>query len=1294
MIGRRTFERPDRIWEYGMKKSLLFWRLVASISLVLLLLGGMANAATVQVRFWSLESPVLVDRDVPTGMSPAEAAVRALVAGPIQPETNMGISSRIPAGVSINNLVITSDSVEVDLSKEILVGLNEAALEAIFNQFRTTLGDFPAISTIKLTYNGKLLSSYLAPAPEVSSLPDIQTPAPIVGAVGLSGKKISVGPSHGKYWVGWWGWQRSDPCGFGEAVLEDTNSVRLVQYLKQYLTQDGATFICPRQLDESAGAGYNGDTGLPWWKMCAQTWLHNIGAPTSVWASSSGNTGADTATDRSGDDIRARPLWADYNNADIYIAHHTNAGGGGTATGTETYYDSAMEHPAWVSASTTLATQVQNNVVAAIQSTYDSSWISHGTPVKDSAGAFGEIRIPNRPACLIELAFHDDCARDASYLTDNFFRSVAEWGLYKGICTYFGNTPTWDKYSCEFVSHDIPAAMTVGQRYTVHVTMRNRGVLWNDARSFHLGAVGESDPFSATTRQTITGEVGPGSTYAFTYTLRAPLALGTYSTDWQMLRDGFQWFGPTVSQTIVVTGTPDTEAPTVPTGLSATAINEMRCDLSWTASTDDRGVIGYNIYRNNVKIGTSATTSYSDVTCQPSTTYTYEVAAYDDFTNESGRSLPAQATTPAPSPPTTPQNLHGTGSTTSTISMAWNASTDNLGVVGYRVFRNGVQVGTTTGVSYTDTGLNYSSSYNYQVDAYDAVPSYSAKSTTVAMSTPTPSFYTWIQTTSNADAYIRSGSPTTAGGTGGIQSGWSSTASIAIRRGLVRWDMTGAPAQAAIVSASNSVRVKLYCYTRSVNTATDIYLNKVNADWTEAGATWNTSNAAYDQLFATTSVTAVGDYTWYWNGSTLGLPLQNKGVIVRNQNETTANPKIFNDRENVGVPTIPAALPPRLEVDYYDIVAPVSCSININSSAVYTTYPTVTLALSASDFPSGMSQMQFSADGTTYSTPEAYATSKSYTLSGEGLKTVYVKFKDISGNWSAPVSDTIILDTVPPTGTIKINDGVAYATSSSVTLTLSSVDAVQMQFCNANGTWSSWEAYATSKSWSLSAGDGDKTVYVHFKDAAGNASSETISDDITVDTAAPTISIGAPSVTSTAGGPVTYEITYSGANAITLADGNITLNKGLTADAGSVVVSGTDLTTRTVTISGITGTGTLGISIAAETASDNAGNTAAAAGPSATFDVVKLQSYTLINKATTDEIMVDAAGKFLFTVLGKVTPIDVNSFSVDDGSNKPVTVIFAGHGFTSVDYVSATGTLDVSNPALPVLTAQVVKKLN
>jgi len=212
-----------------------------------------------------------------------------------------------------------------------------------------------------------------------------------------------------------------------------------------------------------------------------------------------------------------------------------------------------------------------------------------------------------------------------------------------------------------------------------------------------------------------------------------------------------------------------------------------------------------------------------------------------------------------------------------------------------------------------------------------------------------------------------------------------------------------------------------------------------------------------------------------------------------------------------------------------------SGDVSINNGDTYVTSPSVTITLSAYD-TNDVRQMKFSKDNTTWTTPETYKATKSWTLSlGDGTKTVYVKFKDEAGNWSAAYSDTIILVTTPPTGSINIENGAAYASSSAVTLNLSATDAngvSQMQFSADNATWTAPEAYAATKSWTLPAGDGPKTVYVKFQDNAGNWSTVR-SDAIILDTALPTGSItingSATYTTSTA---VTLTLSASDTNGI------------------------------------------------------------------------------------------------------------------------------------------------------------------
>jgi chitodextrinase len=168
---------------------------------------------------------------------------------------------------------------------------------------------------------------------------------------------------------------------------------------------------------------------------------------------------------------------------------------------------------------------------------------------------------------------------------------------------------------------------------------------------------------------------------------------------------------------------PDSTKPTVPSGLTAKATDGTHIALNWGASSDNVGVTGYRIYRGGVQVGTSTTTSYTDGGLTPNTSYSYTVTAVDAAQNESTPSNTASAATPivdtsAPSPPGT---LLATKSAKKPwkVTLTWSPSSDNVGVSGYRVFRNNTQIGTTSSLSYVDSrpvkGTN-----SYTVKAYDA----------------------------------------------------------------------------------------------------------------------------------------------------------------------------------------------------------------------------------------------------------------------------------------------------------------------------------------------------------------------------------------------------------------------------------------------------------------------------------------------------------------------------------------------------------------------------------------------
>jgi hypothetical protein len=189
----------------------------------------------------------------------------------------------------------------------------------------------------------------------------------------------------------------------------------------------------------------------------------------------------------------------------------------------------------------------------------------------------------------------------------------------------------------------------------------------------------------------------------------------------------------------------------------------------------------------------------------------------------------------------------------------------------------------------------------------------------------------------------------------------------------------------------------------------------------------------------------------------------------------------------------------------------------------------------------------------------------------------------------------------------------------------------------------------------VNTGTGNGNVILNFANATGLTPGLTTTlpfagQAYTVDKTAPTTTIGAPSASITKNGPVTYTVTYADANfnASTLVAGNITLNKTGTAN-GTPAITGSGAT-RTVTISGITGDGTIGISVIAGTAGDLAGNSAPAAGPSATFTVDNTAPTVIISSTASNPT--------------HITPI-------------PVTLTFSENvtGFISANVSLNTGTI-------------------
>ena len=191
---------------------------------------------------------------------------------------------------------------------------------------------------------------------------------------------------------------------------------------------------------------------------------------------------------------------------------------------------------------------------------------------------------------------------------------------------------------------------------------------------------------------------------------------------------------------------------------------------------------------------------------------------------------------------------------------------------------------------------------------------------------------------------------------------------------------------------------------------------------------------------------------------------------------------------------------------------PPSGTVIINGGATYTQLLDVTLDITGDDGAgSGLNEMRFSEDNFIWGSWEPFATSKSFTFTGtDGLKTVYMQLSDLSGNVTTlDITDDITYDVIPPTGTVQINGGAAYTNSPSVSLDVTGDDSggsglYQMRFSEDNTNWTDWEAFGPSTALVLAGSDGIRTVYMQVSDLSGLVSTVDITDDILLDTVAPT----------------------------------------------------------------------------------------------------------------------------------------------------------------------------------------------
>jgi chitodextrinase len=188
----------------------------------------------------------------------------------------------------------------------------------------------------------------------------------------------------------------------------------------------------------------------------------------------------------------------------------------------------------------------------------------------------------------------------------------------------------------------------------------------------------------------------------------------------------------------------DVTAPTI-SAVAASSITTASAAITWTTSETATSQVDYGLttsYGSTTPVDPVLVTSHR-VTLTglaPNTNYNYRVRSRDAAGNErvgvnaTFRTLAGADTTP----PSAPANLGASAVSASQVNLTWTASTDNVGVTGYRVFRGGAQVATPAGTSYSDVGLAPSTAYSYTVRAVDAAGNVSGPSNTASATTLPP----------------------------------------------------------------------------------------------------------------------------------------------------------------------------------------------------------------------------------------------------------------------------------------------------------------------------------------------------------------------------------------------------------------------------------------------------------------------------------------------------------------------------------------------------------------------------
>tara|TARA_R110001583_G_scaffold35585_3_gene118245 strand:- start:53125 stop:58278 length:5154 start_codon:yes stop_codon:yes gene_type:complete len=286
--------------------------------------------------------------------------------------------------------------------------------------------------------------------------------------------------------------------------------------------------------------------------------------------------------------------------------------------------------------------------------------------------------------------------------------------LDKGETVTITITPTW-------------AGTSYNEGYAVWIDYNKDGDFTDAGEQVWTKAASKTAPVSGTF-------IVPAGAVTGTTTMRVSMKYNGIPTTCEAFS-----YGEVEDYTVVLTDSaPDTQAPTVAT-LTSSNITVTTVDLSWSGSSDNVGVTGYDIYKDNVLLTSVTGTSYQATGLTEATTYNFKVKAKDAVGNISTDSNIVSVTTltaPDTQAPTA-AILTNSNITETTVDLAWSGSTDNISVIGYDIYKDNMLLTSVTGTSFQVTGLTNGTAYNFNVKAKDAAGNISTDSNTVSITTVT-----------------------------------------------------------------------------------------------------------------------------------------------------------------------------------------------------------------------------------------------------------------------------------------------------------------------------------------------------------------------------------------------------------------------------------------------------------------------------------------------------------------------------------------------------------------------------